>query len=305
MGNQYVNKVVLGAETLLDLTSDTATVSDVAKGKTFHLSSGEPATGIAEGGAGGYSVDDFLMAQISGAIEGSTTYIKSYAFNGFLSLTAASFPNCASIAASAFQRCTQLSQISFPLCSVIFSYAFASCSALTSVEFPNCISVYSNAFRNCKSVVTASFPLCRSISDYAFYSCNALVNGFFPSCESIGIYAFYSCSNLETIDIPNCLYIGSAAFSYCINLKSITFTSYIRAIRHSAFFYCFNLSAIYMPNISSVPALANSNVFYSTPIYGYKASTGGYGSIYVPSSLYESFLSDAYWSYYSSRIVSI
>ncbi len=52
MPNQYVNKVVLGSDTLLDLTADTATAADVAEGKTFHLASGAQAVGTASGGGG-------------------------------------------------------------------------------------------------------------------------------------------------------------------------------------------------------------------------------------------------------------
>lgn len=45
MPNQYVNKVVYGGNTLIDLTSDTAVASDVASGKYFHLKSGERVAG--------------------------------------------------------------------------------------------------------------------------------------------------------------------------------------------------------------------------------------------------------------------
>lgn len=45
-----VNKVILGSETLLDLTGDTATAADVAEGKTFHLASGVQTVGTASGG---------------------------------------------------------------------------------------------------------------------------------------------------------------------------------------------------------------------------------------------------------------
>lgn len=51
-----VNKVILGTETLLDLTGDTATAEDVAEGKTFHLASGVQATGTASGGGSGVGV---------------------------------------------------------------------------------------------------------------------------------------------------------------------------------------------------------------------------------------------------------
>lgn len=52
MANTTVNKVILGNETLLDLTGDTATAADVASGKMFHLASGAQAVGTASGGGG-------------------------------------------------------------------------------------------------------------------------------------------------------------------------------------------------------------------------------------------------------------
>ncbi|MBQ6426813.1 MAG: hypothetical protein IJJ92_08520 [Clostridia bacterium] len=45
MANEYVNKVIYGNTTLIDLTSDDVTVSDVLTGKRFHLPSGAAGTG--------------------------------------------------------------------------------------------------------------------------------------------------------------------------------------------------------------------------------------------------------------------
>ena len=45
MANEYVNKVVYGGNTLIDLTGDDAAASDVLSGKKFHLPSGAPGTG--------------------------------------------------------------------------------------------------------------------------------------------------------------------------------------------------------------------------------------------------------------------
>ena len=43
--NQYINKVVYGGNTLIDLTGDDVQVSDVLAGKKFHLPSGAEGTG--------------------------------------------------------------------------------------------------------------------------------------------------------------------------------------------------------------------------------------------------------------------
>lgn len=45
MANQYVNKVVYGGETLIDLTADTITADKLAKDITAHDKSGAPITG--------------------------------------------------------------------------------------------------------------------------------------------------------------------------------------------------------------------------------------------------------------------
>ena len=43
--NQYINKVVYGGNTLIDLTGDDVIASDVLSGKKFHLPSGAPGIG--------------------------------------------------------------------------------------------------------------------------------------------------------------------------------------------------------------------------------------------------------------------
>ena len=45
MANEFVNKVIYGGETLIDLTGDDVAASDVLAGKKFHLPSGEEKTG--------------------------------------------------------------------------------------------------------------------------------------------------------------------------------------------------------------------------------------------------------------------
>ena len=45
MANAYINKVIYGGNTLIDLTGDTVTRADVQSGKSFHLKDGSTTTG--------------------------------------------------------------------------------------------------------------------------------------------------------------------------------------------------------------------------------------------------------------------
>lgn len=67
-----VNKVVYNGSTLIDLESDTAVASDVAKGKTFHLATGVVATGTATGTGD----PNLKQGEVSLTTSSSTTSIK-------------------------------------------------------------------------------------------------------------------------------------------------------------------------------------------------------------------------------------
>ena len=182
----------------------------------------------------------------------------------------------------AFYDCESLTSIDLSQATTIGTYAFYSCYSLTSANFPNCISIGSYAFNSCRTLTTASFPNCSYIETQAFTYCSNLTTINFSNCSYIGNYAFRRCSSLTLISLPNCSYIGTSAFDRCYNLLSLYLLG------------------------SSIPTLANINAFVSTPISDYTTSTGGvYGSIYVPASLYNSYLTATNWSVYSARIVSV
>ena len=102
----------------------------------------------------------------------------------------------------------------------------------------------------------------------------------------------------------NATVIGDYVFARCSSLTTVSFPS-AKYISTSAFYRCYNLLSFYLMG-SSVASLANVNAFASTPISNYTSSTGGvHGSIFVPASLYNSYLTAANWSLYSSRIVSV
>ena len=120
---------------------------------------------------------------------------------------------------------------------------------------------------------------------------------------TIGNYAFYYCSRLTTVSFPVASTIQYGAFSSCYALTTASFPA-ATTIGGYAFARCYNLKSLYLTG-SSLCKLSNSNAFSSTPIGGYSASAGTYGSIYVPSSLLASYKTATNWTYFSSRFVAI
>lgn len=74
MANQYVNKVIYGNDTLVDLTGDTAEAGDVLLGKTFHHKSGLQSSG---------TLDPALKPDIA-PVEASATTSQAYAVGSYL-----------------------------------------------------------------------------------------------------------------------------------------------------------------------------------------------------------------------------
>lgn len=243
----------------------------------------------------------------------SASRINDFAFVG-QKINNINMPNVTSIGRSAFYNISFSSNIifNFPNCTYLGPGAFglsgnvpnpsnlmtisinsnissvpSSCffnnTFLSSINTLNCTEVYPSAFYHCDNLTSISLPSCVNIyGNYAFGYCSKLTDVSVPVCKSFGYYAFTRCIKLSTISMPACTSIGNYVFSGCYNLLSV-----------------------YL-NVSAVPSLGNINTFSSTPISNYTTSTGGiYGSIFVPTSLYSSFISATNWANYSSRIVSM
>ena len=251
------------------------------------------------------------------------TTIGSYAFQRCSSLTTASFPECTYVGSNAFANCKiatasfpkcvtiedyafidcDLMVASFPKCTTIGSYAFHRCYSLTTALFPECTLIGSSVFLSCTSLASISFPKCTSIGIQAFQSCRSLATASFPECTSILFSAFQGCYSLTTVSFPVCTYVGSYAFRSCTALTTASFPK-CTSIGNSAFVGCNNLISLYLLN-SVVCVLSNSNAFNATPIGGYSASAGQYGSIYVPMSLLASYQTATNWTYFASRFVGV
>ena len=116
-------------------------------------------------------------------------------------------------------------------------------------------------------------------------------------CSYISDYAFWYCSSLSQIDLPMCSYIGASVFYYCSSLLQISLPV-CSFIGYQTFYNCSSLSIITI-GYSSVCSLIGSAVFTNTQI------TSSTGSIYVPTSLVDSYKSAKNWSYFSTQIFPI
>lgn len=182
-------------------------------------------------------------------------------------------------------------------------YAFYSCSQLSAANFPTVSCIYEAAFSGCVSLTKAIFPIATSVYGEAFCRCSMLKEVSMPLATYLGNSTFAQCSQLKSIHLPNATNIGGSCFLSCIRLQTVSLpkVSYINA---GVFSRCYNLLSVYLMGSSRVGLAGNA--FMSTPISNYTASTGGvHGSIFVPASLYDQYISALNWSVFSDRIVSV
>lgn len=249
----------------------------------------------------------FAFQRVSSVNMPNVTYVGKSAFASCTGLTSINLPACESLDTCAFYYCSDLPEINLPNCSIIGFSAFANCSKLVSVSLPKCSSVgagYTSTFAYCGKLRDVYLPSLTYAGGMMFYICSSLASINLPVCTSISYNAFYSCSVMSTVSLPNCSIFGGGCFQYCYSLASVSLPA-CTSLSTSVFNKCYNLLSVYL-NVSAVPSLANVNAFASTPISNYTTSTGGVqGSIYVPTSLYSSFITATNWATYSARIVSM
>lgn len=243
-------------------------------------------------------------SQLTNVSLSKCTSINNWAFAQCSSLTTIDIRKCITVRTSAFAGCNILSSISLPSCTTIDSYAFNSCSALSYIDLPACTIISNYAFAGCTSLSSINASVCTSIGNSAFLRCFSLTYISLPVCETIGQCAFESCSALQSIDLPSATSLASGAFSRCYALNTVILRGDIQSIGQYFFQSCYNLLSLYL--LGGVMAPFGYYMFASTPISNYTTSTGGvYGSIYVPASLYNTYITNTSWKTYSARFVSL
>ena len=231
-----------------------------------------------------------------------------------------------SVTYGAFAYTSNLSSVSFPAATHIGSYAFAYCYVLRTISFPKVTTIQAYAFQYCSSmnyaINSTNFPsLTGTVGNGAFRGCQYLTGVDLSNVTSLGTQAFSACSRITTVNMPKLASIGAGAFSYLTTcssyslplltyvasnafvsnwkLTTLTLPS-VKTISAYAFRYCSSLMSLYL-TCSSVPTL-NASAFLNMP---FSVSVNNiYGSIYVPSSLYNTYSTATNWTTYKNRLVS-
>lgn len=244
-------------------------------------------------------------------------YVGQYAFDSCSNLVSINLPNVSETGEGAFYACTNLTDVNLPNLEWVNSGVFYACRNLVSIDLPNATEIGNGCFISCNELTTVNCPIMEYISYSAFYNLSNLEHVDLDNVSYVGSAAFYGCGKLTNINLSNVESVGNGAFTLCLgidkldlpvchtistrgfyNCGNISYANIPQCVSlgSSAFYFCTNLETIRLDNVSKVPTLRDSSVFYGTNLK----------SIYVPTSLYKDFLSSSYWYRLgSSKFISV
>ena len=173
-------------------------------------------------------------------------------------------------------------------------YAFYKCTALEEVDLPNATKIIANAFEGCTALSSANFPKLTQTEGNAFKGCTALTEIDLPEAVNIGGASFNGCKNLTSVNLPKADTVQDSAFLDC---KALTYIDLpcLSALRTGVFQGCTLLKALVLRRTSGVVTMANANAL------NYTAIANGEGYVYVPTALYDSYLTADKWSTYANQ----
>jgi len=171
---------------------------------------------------------------------------------------------------------------------------FSGYTKIKNADFPYTTEVGINAFADCTRLETVSLPKATTIKGYAFYNCKALHTANLPEVTEMGQDAFANCHVLQTAQLPKLTAVNKQTFYHCYKLERLELPKVTR-IGKNAFRSCTGLYYLILSG-NTVCALEDTEVFHETPI------AKGWGFIYVPDELVESYKADEKWSVFAERI---
>ena len=258
--------------------------------------------------SGTWSLADYLFSSAKSVttVTGTDT-LKGIGYNAFLNAGILSFsaPICEFVGSDAFFNAYSLSYVYLPMISSIPSGAFYRCYSLNTIicDFDNMEYIGYIAFSDCRSLtMSLSLPACKTIERGAFYGAgitgiNAPLAELHYGRETYTVRTFGSCSKLSTVYLPNAKSLIEECFASCYSLRRV-FLSNCTMITAAAFWSVRSMSSLYLAGSSfcSIPYYSTMSSLWSS----YWAK-----SIYVRDSLYQDYINDSMWGYFSSRIVSM
>lgn len=180
--------------------------------------------------------------------------------------------------------------------STIASYALYSNTGIESVEFQNVTGVGSYGMCGCTNLQSVSLPACKTIGANAFEGDGKLSEVSIPECTKIEGSAF------KNACVPKLVLPKVTSIAEGINNEygcaEIDFFSKLSSIPAKAFSNAYNMTDLTLRS-STLISLASTNAFTGTPI------ANGYGKIWVPDDLVDTYKAATNWSTYASVIDSI
>ncbi len=319
----------LVADTLTELKEDAATtIGSYALYERTALERVElPNVNVVYSAYSAKSVNVFYgCTSLTAAILPSTTLVSNNMFSGCSSLSTLDISSATRIGQSAFANCTSLTSISSSKVTTVERSAFYGCTALTTVNLPKAAAFAQQTFYGCSSLSSVTLKTSdtnNTIGENCFKNCTSLTSIDFPNTSTLGSFAFDGCTNLRSVNLPN-ITVATGQYAFrnvpCGSLelpKATSFGAYLTnglgatevdigtsgvtstgSIVASAFGDSLNLFSLILRG-STVRTLVNTNALTGTPI------RAGYGKIYVPNDLVDSYKSASNWSTFASQIESL
>ena len=261
-------------------------------------------------------LDGLIDHTLTALADDSVMTLGKYAFYKNNAIQSVDLPTLATVNQNAFEDCTALTTATFGALKTLGQYMFKGCTSLTTLELPEVTTTAQYAFQNCTALQSLSLPKATALQGYMFSGCTGMTTLNAPLVTRLENYALDN-SPAFTFDFSNITYVGSYAFNNCprdvVALPACTsISTYLGSnngpkgfdftqkltIPASAFMNSSNMTHLILRSSELCP-LSNANAFTGTPI------GAGFGYIYVPTDLVDTYKAASNWSTYASQIVAI